>query len=174
MIEINILPEESKRRIKADNVYSSAKKMFLVLTLMVLFVSTILLLARIALKYQVDAFKSFSGIYEISGNTTPTTKNIEDEVIMIKKIQADHIDWYETITNLTAVLDGDVLVESISIDKDTASLSISGVAKTREALLKLKANLESAGKYSGIDFPVKTLLEKENIKFDIKMNIKFI
>ncbi len=174
MIEINILPEESKRRIKTDNIYSSTKKMFLVLTLMVLFLSTILLLARIALKYQVDAFKNFSEIYEASSSTSPTTKNIEDEVIMIKKIQADHIDWYETIANLTAVLDGDIIVESISIDKDTASLSIGGVAKTREALLKLKANLEGAGKYSSIDFPVKTLLEKENIKFDIKMNIKFI
>lgn len=174
MIEINILPEESKKRIKTENIFNSLRKMLLFLTLIVLFVSTILLLARVALKYQADIYKNFPVAYESSPTTDSGTKEIENKVIQVKKIQEGFVDWYGTISDLTEVLNKNIKLESFSIDRDSATLSIVGVAKTREAFLQLKTDLENSGRYFNIDFPVKNLLEKEDIKFDLKVNIKFI
>ena len=174
MIEINILPEESKKRIKTENVFNSLRKMLLFLTLIVLFVSTILLLARVALKYQADIYKNFPVAYESSSTKDSGTKEIENKVIQVKNIQEGFVDWYGTISDLTEILNKDIKLESFSIDRDSAVLSIAGVAKTREAFLQLKTDLENSGRYLNIDFPVKNLLEKENIKFDLKVNIKFI
>ncbi len=174
MIEINVLPEESKKIIRTENVYCCAKKMLLFLTIMVLFVSIILLLARVALKYQADIYKSFPAAHESSSDADSGTKEIEDKISTVKKIQGDSINWYKVISDLTLVLNKDIKLESFSIDRDSAVLSISGVAKTRESFLQLKSDLENSGKYFNIDFPVKNLLEKENVEFDLRFNVKFI
>jgi len=61
----------------------------------------------------------------------------------------------------------------LNFDLATKTVKINGKAGERSGLLELKDNLEKSGNYSDIQFPLKNILEKENINFEInaKLNI---
>ena len=57
------------------------------------------------------------------------------------------------------------------MDSTNRNIKLQGIAKQRSDLLELKSNLEKSTLYNSIDFPIKNLLEKENIIFEINAKI---
>jgi hypothetical protein len=174
MLEINILPQELKSELRLSKLYNTIKKMVLLVVLMTLFISILIIFGRILLKVQTNIFSNSSSISGADAITDKKIYDIEKEVEYAKKIQSENVNWPRTIENFVNNVNSDISITQFKIDKDSSQMSISGIAKTREGLLSFKKNLETNLNYSNLEFPIKDLSQKQNINFDLKMNIKFL
>lgn len=76
------------------------------------------------------------------------------------------------ILDIANTLPPDIQLSSISIDRATNSLVISGTAKTRNALLNYSKELGTIAWIDTVSAPRSQLLQKENISFEIRATLK--
>lgn len=171
MLLINLLPQETKKELKLLNIYGLIKKIIFLIILMTIFITAIIVFGKILLKTQINT--SSLVVYN-KNNTSDNISAIQKQVEMAKTIESSEPNWPKTIESVLASIDPSISVLSMKIDKDSSSIEITGVAKTREDLLNFKKSLESNTNYSNIDFPIRNLSEKQNINFSVKMNFKFL
>jgi len=86
------------------------------------------------------------------------------------KIQQGQFYWTKILVKLS-----NAYVKGVSIDQlatKNYTLYLVGMADNRDNLLKLKSNFENDGCFSSIDLPLSDLVSKENINFQMDLNIK--
>ncbi|HLC70245.1 MAG TPA: PilN domain-containing protein [Patescibacteria group bacterium] len=66
----------------------------------------------------------------------------------------------------------DITLNSLNINRADSSLSISGSALTRQALLDYQEKLKEITWLENVSSPISRLLQKENIPFEFKIKIK--
>jgi hypothetical protein len=86
---------------------------------------------------------------------------------VISKIQGDFIPWSFLINELSKNIKNDISLNGLNIDKNKKTAILTGQAGTRESLLDLKEYLENTAYFNNVSFPIKNILEKENIAFEI-------
>jgi len=172
MLVLNLISEEFRKKIRLKHFYQITKKINYILIIFAIFVAVILLSAMIILQ---------NNFIETVNQTTLITKNnqahnkkimeINSKLKLISTIQDDFVVWSKIIEDLSIIIPANVSMDLVKIDLINKSVKLRGVAKQRSGLLELKNNLEKSGSYINIEFPIKNLLEKENIDFEI--NTKF-
>ena len=172
MLTINLLPEELKKELKFLKLYNVVNKMITLIILLTFFLTAFVVYGKFLLKTQTDVFSGSLSMIENKDTEVSRIDEIEKEIAQVKSIQGSEVKWAKTIEALITTMNSDIVISSMKIDKDLNQVSISGTAKTREALLALKKTLESNENYPKLDFPIRNLSERQNINFDIKMNLK--
>ncbi len=171
MITLNLISEELKKEIKLRHLYLFIKKINLALIVITIIIAIILLAAKTILQV------NFNNIVE---QTTLVTKNnqgynnkikeINSKIDFIEKIQNDFIPWSNLLEIIAEITPGDVNLYYLKINEDK-SIKIKGKANLRDSLLNFKQKMEAATVFKDIDFPIKNILEKENIDFEINAKI---
>ncbi|MBU0637111.1 hypothetical protein KKH16_02810, partial [Patescibacteria group bacterium] len=98
-------------------------------------------------------------------------KEINNKLKFISEIQNNFIVWSKIIKDLSIITPANVILNFVKLDSINKNVKLQGKATQRVDLLKLKNNLEKSIIYSNIKFPIKNILEKENIDFEINANI---
>ncbi|MCK5320756.1 hypothetical protein KAJ61_05210, partial [Candidatus Parcubacteria bacterium] len=116
----------------------------------------------------------FEETIEKNANTSKSTedylkkiKEINNKIDYIANIQNNNIDWTNIILRVSKTINNDIKINKININKSNNTLSLSGNAKTRNSLLLLKDSLEKYENFNEIKLPIKNLLEKNDINFEI-------
>ncbi len=171
MLILNLASLELKNEIKLRHIYYLIKKVSSILIILTIVIAVILITARIILQ------NNFNKIVE---QTTLVTKNnqgynnkirqINNKLNYIVKIQDNFIYWSNLIEELTEITPSDVTFYSIKAN-DSNKIIITGRAKLRDSLLRLKDNMENSSTFKNIDFPLKNILEITNIDFNINADI---
>ena len=171
MITLNLISEELKKEIKLRHLYLFIKKINLALIVITIIIAIILLAAKTILQV------NFNNIVE---QTTLVTKNnqgynnkikeINSKIDFIEKIQNDFIPWSNLLEIIAKITPEDVNLYYLKINEDK-SIKIKGKANLRDSLLNFKQKMEAATVFKDIDFPIKNILEKENIDFEINAKI---
>jgi Tfp pilus assembly protein PilN len=171
MITLNLVSQELKKEIKLRHVYSSLKKIGLIITLLVLVMSVMFQVARyiiqksfIEITEQTTLVTSNSSIY------TGRVKNINAKIDLVDAIQKEYIVWSEFIKIIANNIPENITLSYFKINKNDSTLSLKGIAATREEFVALKDNLSKLEFLAAIDFPIQNMLEKENVAFEIKTN----
>jgi Tfp pilus assembly protein PilN len=99
-------------------------------------------------------------------------KQINVVLADVEAVQKIYAPWSQKIAALSEAIPSGITLTALDADKNTKSLNISGVAKTRLDLLELKNHLEKSGLFSAIEQPPEQLTEKENILFSITGKLK--
>jgi len=174
MLVINLISREQKKEIKLRHIYGFIKKINLVLVIIIIVVAIILMAAKIILQTNFN---------KITDQMTLVTKNnqgynnkvreINDKLGFVDKIQADFIPWSKLIADLSLKKPADVSFSYLKLNGEEKTIVIRGNAKLRSSLLEFKSRLESSNDFKDINFPIKNLLEKENVNFEInaKLNL---
>lgn len=174
MITLNLVSSGQKKEIKLRHLYGFIKTVSLTLIVITMAIAIILLVAKIILQSKFN---------EIVSQTTLVTKTnqgyknqvreINSKLNFISKIQAEFIPWSNLIKNLAAMTPGDINLYYLKLDSLEPTIKIKGRARLRSSLLNFKEKMETAGYFKEIDFPIKNILEKENIDFEInaKLNL---
>lgn len=174
MLTLNLVSEEQKKEIKLRHIYGFIKKINLALIVIAVTVAIILLVAKIILQSKFN---------EIVAQTTLVTKNnqgynskvreINGKLNFVAKIQDDFIPWSNLIEDLSAITPAEVKLYYLKLNSDEQTIKIKGKAGLRQDLLDFKASLEASPDFKEINFPIKNILEKENIDFEIngKLNL---
>ncbi len=66
----------------------------------------------------------------------------------------------------------DITLNNLSINRNDSTLTISGLALTRQALLNYQEKLKEITWLENVASPISRLLQKENVPFEFKIKIK--
>lgn len=172
MLTLNLVSAEQKKEIKLRHLYGFIKKISLALIIIAVIIAIILLAAKIVLQFK------FNDIVE---QTTLVTKNnqgynskvreINGKLNFIAKIQDDYIPWSNLIKKLAEITPADINFSYLKLNAQDKTISLKGKAKFRDSLLDFKDEMAANPVFQDIDFPIKNILEKENIDFEINAKL---
>jgi len=148
------------------------KKVIYFSIILTIVIAIIILVAKVILQ------NNFNKVVE---QTTLITKNsqgrnarireVNSTLDYISQIQDNFIAWSYLFEDLSKNINDQVIFRAIKVDKENRKIDFKGIAQTRESLLVLKEGLENSDLFLNVDFPIKNILEKENINFEIKAEL---
>lgn len=172
MLTLNLISEELKKEIKLRHLYLFIKKINLALIIITIVIAIILLAAKTILQMKFN---------DIVDQTTLVTKNnqgynikirdINSRLDFVTKIQNDFIPWSNLLKTVADITSGDIGLNYLKINFAEQTIKIKGRADFRNSLLDFKQKMEATAIFEDIDFPIKNILEKENIDFEINAKI---
>ncbi len=172
MLTLNLISEELKKEIKLRHLYLFIKKINLTLIIITIAVAIILLVAKTILQVKFN---------DIVGQTTLVTKtnqgynnkirDINSKINFVESIQNNFIPWSNLLKTVADITPGDIGLNYLKINFADQTIKIKGKAGLRDSLLDFKQKMEATAIFKDIDFPIKNILEKENINFEINAKI---
>jgi len=172
MLTLNLISGELKKEIKLRHLYLFIKKINLALIIITILIAITLLAAKTILQI------NFNNIVE---QTTLVTKNnqgynnkirdINSRIDFVEKIQNGFIPSSNLLETIADITSKDIGLYYLKINFEEQTIKIKGKAGLRESLLDFKQKMETTNIFNNIDFPIKNILEKENIDFEINAKI---
>jgi len=172
MLTLNLISGELKKEITLRHLYLFIKKINLTLIIITIVVAIILLVAKTILQLKFN---------NIVDQTTLVTKNnqgynikirdINSRINFVEKIQNDFIPWSNLLKTVADITPNDINLYYLKINFAEQSIKIKGKAGLRGSLLSFKQKMETTTTFKNINFPIKNILEKENIDFEINAKI---
>src|SRR3989344_4822341 len=175
MIILNLLSPIKKQELRLAQLYITIKNLIILILLFTIIIAVILLLSKMVVQ------NNFNRIVD---QTTLTTKYgqifnrdikiFNSHLSAVEKIQKEYISWTDFLISFNQLIPDNVSLYTLNINKnnkDGIKIYITGIAKTRDDLLKLKDNLEKNEMFSEVAIPLENLLKKNDISFNIKSNI---
>ncbi|MCX6796778.1 MAG: hypothetical protein NTW06_04785 [Candidatus Falkowbacteria bacterium] len=172
MLTLNIIPLELKKEIKLKNLLKSVNTIIYVITFSTLAYAVILFSCHLYLNTYYQEISSQNVLVtKNTDNYSKQIKEINKQINFIETAQKENISWLPLLKNFFNNLPADVKLNSANFTKNDNKLTISGVAGTRDGLIALRKYLEDNKNFSVVSFPIQGLVEKQNINFDITLNI---
>jgi len=172
MLNLNLVSQELKQETKLRHIYKMLKQANYILIIITVFIAVVMLVAKIILQNNFNKIvEETTLITRSSQGRNAKTREINSRLSFVDKIQNDFIPWSFLFKDLGAYVNSNLSFYSIRIDRDEKTIEINGSANDRDSLLSFKSGMEKSNIFSGIVFPVKNILEKENISFEIKANL---
>lgn len=172
MLTLNLISDELKKEIKLRHLYLLIKKINLTLIIITIAAAIVLLSAKTILQTQFN---------NIVNQTTLITKNsqgynnkikiINSKLDFVETIQNNFIPWSNLLKTVADITTGDIGLSYLKINLEEQTIKIKGRAGQRDSLLDFKQKMEASTIFREIDFPLKNILEKENINFEINAKI---
>jgi len=172
MLTLNLISEELKKEIKLRHLYLFIKKINLTLIIITIIAAIILLAAKTILQAKFN---------DIVDQTTLVTKNnqgynlkirdINSRIDFVEKVQNDFVPWSSLLKTIADITPNDISLNYLKINYEKKTIKIKGNAGLRQSLLNFKQKMETTTIFEDINFPIKNILEKENIDFEIDAKI---
>jgi len=168
MLLLNLIPQQLKHEIKFKRFFVLLKKINYIVIIFTIVIAIIILTAKIILQ------NNFNKVVE---QTTLITKNSQSYNIKVKEInskldnvsqiQDSFVVWSNLIENLANVTPPGIHLASTKINMEKQIINITGIASERNDLLEFKQNMENLPNFYNVEYPLKNILQKENINFEI-------
>lgn len=172
MLTLNLISQEQKREIKLKNIYAVIKITGWSLTIVAAFFSIIFLAAKFILKDNYSqVLEQTSLVADADNSYLAKIKDINEKINSAEQVQKEYISWTSVLKKITGLTPQGITYSYLKIDKPGAKASLKGVAEKREDLLALKENLNNSNLFSSIESPMDDILQKENISFNISLNL---
>lgn len=171
--QLNLLSKERKQRLKVEMMARSGASLLLLFALISLGASLGLYAASFMLKGALAAQQKET--QRIADATRQQQGQLPQERIRqlnalatrSASIQQSHVAIAPLLAIITALIPDGIAVETLDINAQQLSMTMTGTAATRQALLALEANFTSSEKLSAVTSPVTNFLTRENIPFSI-------
>jgi Tfp pilus assembly protein PilN len=173
MLALNIIPKELKNEMVLKKLVRSTRIVLCYVSVSTLVYVVALFGCRLILENHRKEISSQNIIVtKNTDNYSKQVKEINKQVAAIADIQQNNIYWSPLIKALFNNIPDDIKLSRVAFSKPDHSLNIAGVAGTRSSLINLRQYLENNNNFNVASFPVQNLIEKQNINFDIKLDIK--
>jgi len=123
-------------------------------------------------KHYQEISVTYNDLSKDAKNYTNTIADINEKITYIKGIQKDNFNLSRVLQDFATIDNPSIKLDQISIDTERKLINISGEAKTREMLLIYQDNLESIPYLSDVNLPISSLVEKNDIKFNLNITFK--
>lgn len=177
----NVLPESFRQNIKSEYKLRLATAGLALLAVVLLAATALLapsfVLTETRLEQKQATLDSLSR--EDSSTSTEQSKQIiamtnkKLSVVNQERPQLEPTEIVGLVTNTTPT---GVSVRRISIqdveDDSAQSISINGIARTRDALLEFESNLGKQAQVQEVDLPIETLAAREDAEFSLTVTVK--
>jgi hypothetical protein len=171
-IEINVLPDGQKEKLREDRKTGIVLKVFFSLIAVLLLVNAVLYAMSVVLSVELQAEKKsgenvMQKKSEKEGQLENIFKNTSVQMATIQRTKAVIPGWARVLARIAELSSGGISVSQITAEG--TQLKMSGFAKTREDLLDLQDKL----KLEGMQFPVdiSNLVASKDFNFELDLNI---
>jgi Tfp pilus assembly protein PilN len=172
MLNLNLVSKELKQETKLRHIYKMLKQADYILIIITIFIAIVMLVAKIILQNNFNKIvEETTLITRDSQGRNSQIREINNHISFVEKVQNDFIPWSFLFKDLDKYVNSDLSFYSIRIDRDKKTIELKGIAKNRDSLLALKSGLEKSDIFFGVIFPVKNILEKEDINFEIEADL---
>jgi hypothetical protein len=171
MLKLNLVSAELKKQIKLQHVYKMLRRANYILIIITIFIAVVILTAKVILQNNFN---------KVTAETTLITKNsqsfderarkINSRLFILDDIQNDFVPWSMFMEDIARDIPSGIKLTLFEIEKENSLVKFRGKAETRDILITLKESLEKKQYLNKINFPVSSLLEKENINFSLDIN----
>ena len=173
ILNLNLMPKTKKRELLILTRINLIKNFFMQAFNLLFIFLCFLLIFYYNLNQQLDSLNKSRSLVnnsflEYNKEIVNLNKNIEDINIAGEHYQELTPNFLELLKSTPA----NIKLSSISMDLDKKALFLPGVAKNREALLSFEESLEKISWIKNVDIPKSQLLQKENISFNIGIEVK--
>ncbi|MDD5251373.1 MAG: PilN domain-containing protein [Patescibacteria group bacterium] len=173
-ITLNILPPEKKKALRSGLVMAYVQTMTILLFLSALFVSGVLVSARLMMAdelKQIEQQASGGAGTDESADIINNIKQVNSYLTTVQMMQTGFVSWSEVLEDIATMMPKNTRLERISLDQG-GHIKISGVATTRDEALAFLKNLKEAPYLTDIVSPLSNILQKTQVSFDFDM--KFV
>jgi hypothetical protein len=171
MLQLNLISKNLKKEIKIRQIYQIFKKICYIIIIYMVFVGIILLTARIIMQNNFNNIVvQTSYITKNAGKFTTETKEINEKLNYVSKIQSEFVPWSLLLKKIQEQ-SKNIKLLSIKINKDKKTIELKGMAESRDSLIEFRDWLEESSYFHSIEFPLRNILARENIDFDINARI---
>lgn len=149
------------------------KDMLEIVLLVAAFLSVILLWSWFALQNQFNNLSQSALL--VNREYSHYNQDIRKLNIVVKQFNLSNKSYAPLspkILELATKLPNNIKLNSLFINRKDNTVTISGIAKTREALLAYQETLKNYSWIGSVETPTSQLFQKENVNFEIKASPK--
>jgi len=175
---INLLPPQQKRELLREEKWKLILTLGIIFLLFFLFLSLALFFIKIYILGELENWKTILEIEEKKFKVSEI-QDFQKKITLINRNLSGLDSFYQGQADLTKILEKisqilppGVYLSSLSWQKGTAQLGISGFASLRENLFELKKNLEKEKDFEEIYFPPSNWVKPKDIDFYVVFKIK--
>lgn len=172
MLQINLVPEKTKKEINLKKAYSAIRVFNYVLVFLVVLISAIFISSK---SFLVESSNTETNP-SISSEESPEYKKlveINSKLAAIKNIIDNNYSHLDIIKNVAEKTPYGISLSRLKIDTNNKTIEIIGKSNLRDTLLGFKESLEKDSLYADINFPLQNILKKESINFSITAKLNF-
>jgi Tfp pilus assembly protein PilN len=171
-IEINVLPDKQKEKMREDKRIGFALKMAFSFVAVLLLINSVLYLMRMVLNIEYQAAKESSAatLAKSFGKESQLEKVFHDassQVANTSKISSNIPNWARVLVRISELCPEGIRIKQLSADG--SELKISGFSKKRDDFLNFQGKLKT----EGFQFPVdiSNLVASNDFDFDLTLTI---
>ncbi|MDD5291138.1 MAG: hypothetical protein PHZ04_03405 [Patescibacteria group bacterium] len=173
MLNLNLVSQELKQEIRLRHVYKMFKQASYILVIITIFIAVVMLVAKIILQNNFNKIvEQTTLITKDSQGQNSKIREINTHLSFVEKIQDGFIPWSYLFKDLAGYANSDINFYLVKVNKEKKEIELKGIAKTRESLLALKEGLGKSAIFYDLDFPMKNILEKNDINFEMTAKLK--
>lgn len=175
-IKLNLLSEAKKSEVRRKKQYRLTVWQEMIFSAVLLFYIGILFGIDTMLDFQLKSLESVQAsdqqrqVFQEIDSAEQKFYDVNGKITDVMKFQREHITWSSLFVGLKGIIPDGILLERLSTDNRTVSLS--GMADTRDALLKFQEKLDSSDCFQDAKVPLSDLFAQDNIDFQMDVVIK--
>ena len=172
-IDLNLLPVGKKNRLEYVVNFLLIKDILELIILMGSILASVLIWSWIFLEKDFAALaESAAAINREYYTHNQDVKSINNLVRSINLANQNFIPITPRLKELVSSLPYDIKLSSLSVNRSSQTLTLSGTALTRSALLHYQDILNQIPWITKVETPASQLFQKENINFEFKVQLK--
>lgn len=171
--KISLLPKNKKDKLDQLVKFIFFKELLEIILLVVALLSIILLWGWHTIQQQFNNLSESAML--VNKEFSHYNQEIRKVNLLFKNFSATNKNYSPLspkLIDLATKLPPDIRITSLSLRREDGTFVLSGIAKTREALLAYQTNLNKIEWLSQLQTPNSQLFQKENINFEFKGNLK--
>jgi hypothetical protein len=171
MLSLNLISPDQKKENKLTRIFYFITSIDFVLIFFIVLIGMIMVVSKYVIENYYQNELAINNITKKIVENTANEKNFTAQFENISNIQSEFIPWSVVMNDLSSIIKDDITITALHLDRVKKKFVISGRAGKRDSLLDLKQNLDSIEYLANIDFPLKNILQKENIDFEINADL---
>ncbi len=173
MINLNLLAPAKKIRLVHLFRFLLVKELLEFVTFMICTLATAHVLGWLVLTSALtDLFQSMWAINKAAPAYQADTAALNTTIKQLGQASADFLPLSPLLFKLIDSLPPDIKLTALALNRDTNKLTLTGVAKTRAALLAWQEQLKKMPWLANPAAPISQLLEKDNVPFELSAQLK--
>lgn len=172
MITINLLTKEKINALREYLLIAAFHDFAAFSFILVSFIGIVLLIAYVLL---INAFNSTieqsTLVTREYGGMNSLIRSANTKLTTLNSIEKEFTPWSENLISFAKLVPKNVSIASFTVDKESRSVTLNGVAVSREDLLSFTKSLTESGLFEEIESPISNLLSKTDLAFNLKMKI---
>ena len=171
-IEINVLPDKQKEKIKEEKKIGFALKMAFAFIAVLILINVVLYLMQtvLGIEYRAAKESSEASLVKSSGKENQLEKVFQDtnsQVTNVSKISSNIPNWARVLVRISELCPEGIRISHLSADG--SQIKISGFSKTRDDFLTFQDKLKTEGFQFSVD--ISNLVASNDFDFDLVITV---